>query len=153
MHAWTHTHNWAAHSSVTPITAPTCQFKGVAFGECNSCRTCLEVATEIEHLGVKKCQSASPWFPQSNSWQCACQVWAQECSAHLSTSSCLLWQMSQRGFCNLALGGFHNLVWQQTGPQDSMPLLRMCVVVGLWCFGIQNELQSHSPKASAPSLL
>lgn len=59
------------HFPVTPISAPTCQFEGAAFRECNSCRTCLEVATEIKHIGVKKCQSASPWLLQSSSWQCA----------------------------------------------------------------------------------
>ena len=48
-----------------------CQFEGAAFRECNSCRTCLEVATDIKHIGVKKCQSASPWLLQSTSWQCA----------------------------------------------------------------------------------
>lgn len=68
-YAWIHTHHYPIHSPVTAITAPMCQFERAAFRECNSCCTCLEVATEIKHIGVKKCQSASPWLLQSTSWQ------------------------------------------------------------------------------------
>lgn len=37
--------------------------------ECESCPTCLEVAAEIKHVGVKKCRSASPRLFHSTSWQ------------------------------------------------------------------------------------
>lgn len=90
--------NPSIYFPVTVITGSTCQFERAAFRECNSCRTCLKVATEIKHIGVKKCQPASPWLLQSSSWQCAGKVQAQECCAHLSTQSRLPWQMPQRGF-------------------------------------------------------
>lgn len=48
-----------------------CQCEQAVFKECGSCCTCLEVAAEIKHIGVKECQSASQWQLFSISWQCS----------------------------------------------------------------------------------
>lgn len=48
-----------------------CQCEQAVFKECDPCCTCLEVAAEIKHIGVKKCQSASQWRLLSISWQCS----------------------------------------------------------------------------------
>lgn len=74
--------------------------------ECESCPTCLEVAAEIKHVGVKKCQSASPWL--FHSWQRSGKACSPE-MPYPSVSEKLpsLTDVTE-DFCNLVF------VWQNT---------------------------------------
>lgn len=62
-------HHCPICSAAAAIAVLMCRCEGAAFMECELCPTCLEVAAEIKHVGVKKCQSASPWLLHSTPWQ------------------------------------------------------------------------------------
>lgn len=96
-------------SAAAPIAVLMCRCEGAAFTECESRPTCLEVAAEIKHIGVKKCQSASPWLFHSTSWQRS----GEACSPGMlypSVAKKLPFLADViEDFCNLCFDGFR--IW------------------------------------------
>lgn len=90
--------------------------------ECESCRTCLEVAADIKHVGVKKCQSASPWLFHSTSWQnsgraCGPGMLYPSVNVKLPSPADV-----REDFCDLASEGFR--VWLDSKTKDAYSVYR-----------------------------
>lgn len=86
--------------------------------ECESRRTCLEVAADIKHVGVKKCQSASPWLFHSTSWQNSGPgMLYPSVKVKLPSPADV-----REDFCNWAFEGFR--VWLDSKTKDAYSVYR-----------------------------